>query len=149
MYLGWFTSGQLFFLVQSAVLWVLSFPRSGVKLMPPVLEAGSLNHWMAREVSQVLNSLRIVLRYLNLRNSLGLFLTWKMNILCLTLGLVQHLNKLTHMQWFAQYLDYCQSLKNVSYDYLLFHYKHKDGIVINILPFEMTIVINEYTYKDK
>lgn len=53
------------------------------------------------------------------------------------------------MQWFAQYLDYCQSLKNVSYDYLLFHYKHKDGIVINILPFEMTIVINEYTYKDK
>ena len=33
--------------------------------------------------------------------------------------------------------------------YLLFHYKHKEGVVINILPFEMTIVINEYTCEDK
>ena len=33
--------------------------------------------------------------------------------------------------------------------YLLFHYKHKEGIVINILPFEMTVMINEYTCEDK
>ena len=43
-----------FFWVQSAVLWDLSFPRSGIKLMPHVLEAGSLNHWTAREVSQAI-----------------------------------------------------------------------------------------------
>ena len=72
-----------------------------------------------------------------------------MKILCLPLGLVQHLNKLTHMKWFAQYLARSQSSKNVSYDYLLFHYKHKDGIIINILLFEMTVMINEYTCEDR
>ena len=33
-----------FFGEQSAVLWDLSVPRPGTKLMLPVLEAGSLNH---------------------------------------------------------------------------------------------------------